>query len=75
MKWSCRTQEIRNEDVILVGKPEARRPVRRSRRGQEDNIKVNRRKIGFENMKWIRGGSENGSVTISCEPFSSIKDG
>jgi hypothetical protein len=36
-----------------VGKPEGKRPLRRSRRKWEDNIKLDRREIGWGGMDWI----------------------
>jgi hypothetical protein len=33
-----------NADRVLVGKPEGKRPPRKSRRGWEDNIKMDLRK-------------------------------
>jgi hypothetical protein len=38
---------------ILVGKPEGKRPLGRSRRGWEDNIKMDVREIGWSSMYWI----------------------
>jgi hypothetical protein len=43
----ARTDEIRNEYKILVGKPEGNRSLRRSRRRWENNIKMDLRIIGF----------------------------
>jgi hypothetical protein len=38
---------------ILVGRPEERRPLGRPRRRWVDNIKMDLREIGFEDMDWI----------------------
>jgi hypothetical protein len=38
--------ETRNAFMILVGKPEGKRPVRRPRRRWVDNIKMDLREIG-----------------------------
>jgi hypothetical protein len=38
---------------ILIGKPERKRPVRRSRRIWEDNIRMDLRKIGWEGVDWM----------------------
>jgi hypothetical protein len=43
MKWACR---------ILVGKPEGRRPLGRSRRRWEDNIKMDLRERGWDGVAW-----------------------
>jgi hypothetical protein len=41
----------RNAYRILVGKPEGKRPMGRPRRRWVDNIKMDRREIGWD--KWI----------------------
>jgi hypothetical protein len=38
---------------ILVGKPEGKRPLGRSRRRSVDNIKMVLREIGWDGMDWI----------------------
>jgi hypothetical protein len=43
----------RNAYRILVGKPEGRRPLGRSRRRWVDNIKKDLREIGWGGMDWI----------------------
>ena len=37
----------------LVGKPEGKRPLERSRRGWEDNIKMDLQEVGYGGMDWI----------------------
>jgi hypothetical protein len=37
---------------MLVGKPEGNRPLVRSRRRWEDNIKIDLREIGLEGVDW-----------------------
>jgi hypothetical protein len=37
----------------LVGKPEERRPLGRSRRRWEDNIKMDLREVGWGGMDWV----------------------
>jgi hypothetical protein len=39
--------------IILVGRPEGRRPLGRPRRRWEDNIKTDLREIGFGDVDWI----------------------
>jgi hypothetical protein len=39
---------------ILVGKPEGKRPLGRSRRRWEDGIRMNLREIGLGGVDWIR---------------------
>jgi hypothetical protein len=38
---------------ILVGKPEGKRPLGRPRLRWVDNIKMNLREIGWDDMDWI----------------------
>jgi hypothetical protein len=45
--------EMKNGYNILVGKPEGKRPVGRTRRTWEDNIRIDLRKIGWEVVDWI----------------------
>jgi hypothetical protein len=42
--------EKRNAYRILVGKPEGKRPLGRSRRGWVDNIEMDLREIGWDGM-------------------------
>jgi hypothetical protein len=42
----ARTVAVRNLYKILVGKPEGKRPLRRLRHRQEDNIRMDLREIG-----------------------------
>jgi hypothetical protein len=46
--------EVRGAHYILVGRPEERRPLGRPRRRWEDNIKMDRREIGFGAVDWVR---------------------
>jgi hypothetical protein len=43
----------RNEYKILVGKPEGKRPLGRSRRRWVDGVKMGLREIGWDGMDWI----------------------
>jgi hypothetical protein len=45
--------EKRNAYRILVGKPEGKRPLGRPRRGWVDNVKMDLREIGWDDMDWI----------------------
>jgi hypothetical protein len=38
---------------ILVGKPEGKRPLGRSRRRCLDNIKIDLREVGWDGVDWI----------------------
>jgi hypothetical protein len=53
MKWTWRVTRIgekRNAYRVLVGKPVGKRPLGRSRRRWEDNIKIALREIGWGGM-------------------------
>jgi hypothetical protein len=57
MSWAehvARTEEGRVVYRVLVGKPEGKKPLRRSRRRWEDNIKMDLREIGIYGANWIR---------------------
>jgi hypothetical protein len=45
--------EKRNAYMILVRKPEGKRPLGRPRRRWADNIKMDLREIGWDSMDWI----------------------
>jgi hypothetical protein len=56
MRWAghlARMGKVRGAYNILVGRPEGRRPLGRSRRRWEDNIKIDLREIGFGDVDWI----------------------
>jgi hypothetical protein len=56
MRWAwhvARMGEVRGAYNILVGRPEDRRPLGRSRHRSEDNIKMDLREIGFGDVDWV----------------------
>jgi hypothetical protein len=56
MRWAghvARMGEKRNRYRILVGKPEGKRPLGRPRRRWVNNIKMDLREIGWDDMHWI----------------------
>jgi hypothetical protein len=54
MGRACSTNgEKRNAFMILVGKPEGKRPLRRPRRRWVDNSKIDLREIGWDGMDWM----------------------
>jgi hypothetical protein len=50
---AIRVGEVRNAYKILVGKPEGKRPLGRPGRRWEDNIRMNFREIGWEDVDCI----------------------
>ena len=54
MGWACNTYgERRGVYRVLVGKPEGKRTLGRSRRIWGDNIKMDLQEVGCEGMDWI----------------------
>jgi hypothetical protein len=54
MGRSCSSnREKRNGYRILLGNPEGKRPLGRSRRTWADNIKIDLREIGLGGIDWI----------------------
>jgi hypothetical protein len=56
MRWAghvARRGEKRNAYRILVGEPEGKRTLGRSRRRWVDNIKMDLREIGWDSADWI----------------------
>jgi hypothetical protein len=56
MRWAwhvARKGEGRGVYRVLVGKPQGKRPMARSRRGWEDNIKMDLQALGCGGRDWI----------------------
>jgi hypothetical protein len=56
MRWAghvARIWEKRNAYRILVGKPEEKRPLERPRRRCVDNIEMDLREVGWDDIDWI----------------------
>jgi hypothetical protein len=56
MRWTwhvARMGEMKNACKILIGKPERKRPIDRPRRRWEDNIRMDLREIGWEDVDWM----------------------
>jgi hypothetical protein len=49
----ARTGEVINAIKILVGKREGKRPLGRTRRRQEDSIKMDVKETGWEVVGWM----------------------
>jgi len=57
MRWVehvARMGERRGVYRVLVGKPQEKRPLGRTRRRWEDNIKMDLPEVGCEGMDWIK---------------------
>ena len=52
-------EECRVVHRVLVGKPEGKRPLGRSRRRWEDNIKMDLQEVG---RGWLRIGTDGGGL-------------
>ena len=56
MRWAGHVAgmgERRGVYRVLVGKPEGKRSLGRTRRRWEDNIKMDLQEVGFGGMDWI----------------------
>jgi hypothetical protein len=68
MGRACSTNgEKRNAYRILVGKPEGKRPLGRSRNRWVDNVKMDLRKIGWGCTDWIDVAQDRDQWGDSCE--------
>jgi hypothetical protein len=68
--------ERRGTYRALVGKPEGRRPLGRSRHRWEDNIKMDLREVGWESqtgLLWLRIGIGGGFCECGDERSGYIK--
>jgi hypothetical protein len=52
--------EMRNAYKILVGNPEGKRPLGKSRRRWRDNIRMDLREMGWENVGWMHLAQDEG---------------
>jgi hypothetical protein len=53
MRWGGHAPRMGAKRNSLVGKPEEKIPLGRRRRKWVDNIKMDLREIGWDNMDWI----------------------
>jgi hypothetical protein len=52
--WACGTYwKTRNAYMVLLGKPEGKRPLGRLRYKWEDNIGMGHKEVGWRGMDWI----------------------
>ena len=79
MRWARHAARMVKGGVysVLVGKPEVKRPLGRSRRRWEDNIKMNLQEVGCGGTDWIELAQDRGKIAGTCEcgnePPDSIK--
>jgi len=75
----ARTEDRKGVHRVLVGKPEAKRPLERSSRRWKDNIKMDLQELGCGGYGLDRDSSGQGQVagTYECgnEPSGFIKCG
>jgi hypothetical protein len=64
---TCGTLGGRGVYMVLVGKPEGKRPLGRPRHRWEDNIKMDLREIGMYGANWIRLAPDR----VQCRAFVS----
>jgi hypothetical protein len=60
---------------VLVGKPEGKRPLGRSRLTLEDNIEMDLLEVGRGGMDWIELAEDRDRCEYGNEPSGSIKCG
>jgi hypothetical protein len=56
LRWAGNVAHMGNRRGVyrvLVGKPEGKRPLRRTKHRWEDNIKIDLQKVGCGSMDWI----------------------
>jgi hypothetical protein len=61
--------------IILIGRPEGRRPLGRPRRRREENTEMDLREIGFGDVDWIHWAQDRGSCEHDNELSGSINAG
>jgi hypothetical protein len=77
MKWVghvARLGEGRGVYRVLVGRPEGKRSLGRSRRRWEDNIKMDLRETGIDGVNWIRLAQDGGPMAGFCEHGNELSD-
>jgi hypothetical protein len=70
MRWAGHVErmgEDRGVHIVLVGKPEGKRPLGRPRRRWEDNIKMDLQEVGGvggTGWGWLRRGTVGGHLWV-----------
>jgi hypothetical protein len=58
--WYVMLLSMRGVHRVLVGKPEGRRPLGRTRRRWEDNIKMDLQEVGGGGGDWVERAHDRG---------------
>jgi hypothetical protein len=69
MRWAghvARIRERRGVYRVLVGKPEGKRQLGRSRRRKEDNIKTNLQKVRCEDTDWTELAQDRWQTLVNA---------
>ncbi|KAJ4428389.1 hypothetical protein ANN_24409 [Periplaneta americana] len=70
LRWAghvARMGESRNSYIVLVGKPEGKRPLGRRRLRWEDNIKMDLREVEYADRDWLNLCTGYGPMAGLCE--------
>jgi hypothetical protein len=59
--------------MVLVGRPEGKRPLGRPRRRWEDNIKVDLRETGIDEASWIRLAQDRVQWRVSVNRIRNLR--
>ncbi|KAJ4431631.1 hypothetical protein ANN_20230 [Periplaneta americana] len=71
LRWAehvAHMAESRNAYRVLVGRPEGKRPLGRTRRRWEDNIKMDLREVGYDDREWINLVNRIGPMADNHQP-------
>jgi hypothetical protein len=68
-----RTGEIRDAYDILVGKPEGKRPLGKTRRRWEDNTKTDLWELGWGGVDWSRFAKDRDQWRTSVKAITSLR--
>ena len=60
---------------ILTSTPIGKRPLRRSKRRWESNIRMDLKEIGINTRNWVNSAQGKSLLNCSCEPLGSISRG
>ena len=61
-------------NIILVGKPEGKRPLGRPRRRWEDNIKIDLKEVGCDARKWMNFAQDRDYCLAYVRAVMNLRD-